>query len=345
VPRSFRLWGKKRGDRQTGSRFLGGVGEALIFSAMFLFASVSAIGLTTLQVMRSTPQDLYISGWGLWLRVLIIVIFLLVGGIGLVYTVLQVSSSQERRSARSSKVNKSTSGSKHSRAAAELPAVPSDVNITNSPGTQLAYRLPITRSPAWRFLLILFICLVSSSASSVLLMLAWGSFVDGSIDWLALAFLVPAVAVSITFAVRFVRDLTIYLTVGPTSIEISDHPLRPGNCYQVFLGQAGQMFVSRLRLNLVCDEEATYRQGTDVRTESTRVYEQSVLKVGNIQVRPGAPLEKIGQLPIPEAVMHSFQSESNSVRWKLLVTLKPRRWPVLERSFSVVIVPQDGKPE
>lgn len=345
MARSFRIWEKKRGGRQTGSRILGSIGEALFFSALFLFASVSAIGLLTLQLIHSTPEHWYLTGWGLWLRILIIVSFLLVGGVGFIYTILQFGASRERRSAHAAKFDKSYGGTASVGAVANLPGVPSDANIINSPGVRLAYRLPIVEGTAWRFLLTTIICIVSSSAASVLLMLVWESLREGTVDWLAISFFIPAVAVSVASAIRFVKELTIHLTVGPTSIEISDHPLGPGNSYQICLVQVGQMSVSRLRLSLVCDEVATYREGTDVRTECSRVFEQPVLNMRNVEIRPREPLVKVVDLKIPSAAMHSFQSNSNSVRWKLLVTLKPRKWPVIERSFSIVIVPQNGKLE
>ena len=57
-----------------------------------------------------------------------------------------------------------------------------------------------------------------------------------------------------------------------------------------FVSQTGRLRLHAFSVSLVCEEEATYRQGTDVRTEKRVVCEQLVFLKRSIQVEPAAPL-------------------------------------------------------
>jgi hypothetical protein len=94
---------------------------------------------------------------------------------------------------------------------------------------------------------------------------------------------------------------------------------------------------------LVCQEEATYRQGTDIRTETRIVHEQRIFQGESIRIDPGAPLELRETLRVPEDAMHSFQSSYNAVHWTLVVKGQPESWPAFERSFPVIVHPPGGE--
>jgi len=101
--------------------------------------------------------------------------------------------------------------------------------------------------------------------------------------------------------------------------------------------------MNSLEILLVAEEKATYRQGTDTRTETQRVHEQQVFYQEAFAIRRGLPFEKQGTIEIPSEAMHSFRSEHNEVIWKLLVLGNMKRWPDYERSFHVVVYPRkDG---
>lgn len=337
MARRFRLWGKKRGDRRTGSRLLGNLGEATYFAALFLFGAVMGAALVTRQIARSSSEALYLTGWGLWLWIVVISLFLLIGGIGVVYSVLQVGASAERRSA----LAKRASGLdvRKTAVAKELPTVPLDANITNSPGITLKYRLPIAHSPVWRFVAATLCCVTLVGLASVLSVLAWDRYVAGESAWLMTFLAVPAVIASFWSIYYFGRQLLIYTSIGPTSVEISDHPLLPGLCYRVCVSQSGRMSMNRFELALVCKEEATYQQGTDLRTESRQVFEQQLFEQQEFTIDPSHPLEHETELAIPADAMHSFQSNSNAVHWSLVIRGDAERWPGFSRSFPIVIQP------
>ena len=92
VARSFRLWGKKRGDRRTGSRLIGSLGEAIFFGVLFLLGILALTVVATSQIIHPTPE-VYQVGFGFWLLILVLGSFVVIGSGGLVFTVLHVGAS------------------------------------------------------------------------------------------------------------------------------------------------------------------------------------------------------------------------------------------------------------
>ena len=89
----------------------------------------------------------------------------------------------------------------------------------------------------------------------------------------------------------------------------------------------------------MCEEEATYQQGTDIRIEIREAYRQLIFRREQMQVLPGMPLEIAEQVEVPLGAMHTFRSAHNAVRWKLEVSGQPSSWPVFTRTFPVIIYP------
>ena len=96
---------------------------------------------------------------------------------------------------------------------------------------------------------------------------------NGEPDWILTTFIIPFVLLGVALIVYVVRQVMIITGVGPTRLEISHHPLSPGGEYDLFLSQAGRLSMSSLAVWLACDEKASYRQGTDTRIETRRVFE------------------------------------------------------------------------
>jgi hypothetical protein len=158
-----------------------------------------------------------------------------------------------------------------------------------------------------------------------------------------LAFAAPYIVCGIWTASYIVREIWWNSRIGPTCVEISDLPLRPGHEYAIFLSQGGRVSLAALKMMLVCEEESTYSQGTDIRTETKVVYEKPVFERESISIEPGVPLEMRESLLIPPNAMHSFQSGHNLLRWKLVVSGQPSARPQFVRNFPVVVYPNvDG---
>ena len=334
----LRLWEKKRGDRRTGSRLVGGLGEALFFSVMFLLGTFSLSYLITSQVIEPTPE-LYVAGVGFWLLLIVLASFTLLGGGGLIYAVLHLGTSVERRSVLARHAAGITRINEASGPKREYPGVPCDENLTNSPGVTLAFRLPTTQSPAWRLAMATLFCVLWNGIAIVLVVLAVQFWRSGQPDWVLTVLLAPFLTIAAWSTYFLVRQMLIHTGVGPTHIEISDHPLYPGRPYEFFLSQAGKFRLHFLQVSLVCEEVATFQQGTDVREEVCRVFESPLFRSEDFDVEWGIPFEHRGELAVPHGMMHSLEAGHNAVQWKLVVSGKAKAWPLFSRSFPVVVYP------
>ena len=277
--------------------------------------------------------------WWIWPVLLIPASFVVIGIGGLVYTALHWGKSAERRAATARRVPAPELFDLPTAIDPKYPCVPDGSEITSSPGTRLAYRLPLTHSPGWTFLGLLAACLAWNGAVSVFVVMAVRSFLAGDPDWLMMLFIVPFLGVGVALVVVFARLLRHAAGIGPTLVEISDHPLLPGNGYRCFLAQSGNLTLKSIEVALICEEEAVFRQGTNVRTESREVFRQVLYAGGTAVIRPGEPLETECDLPIPAGAMHSFRAGHNQVQWKLIVHGEIVGWKGFRRSFPVVVRP------
>jgi hypothetical protein len=333
VARWFRLWEKKRGERRTGSPLLGHMGEFAYFGGLFVLGSVALALVLVPQVVEYSPFQRF-TGMGFWFVMLVFASFVIIGGAGMAYTLLATGTSAERRAALARQATDFELFREAHAAPRDHTALPSLATLTDSPGVKLAYRLPAANWPTWRLW------------AAGLFFLAWNSVVAvlavhlvGDWSWYAAGVTLPMAAIGAWSAYYFVKQVLPAAGVGSTTIEISNHPFYPGEKYEIFLSQVGRIHVNWFEVLLVCDEEATYSQGTDVRVDSRRVYERSVFRRECFEIKPGEPLQQQCSLEIPPRAMHSFQSAHNGVLWRLVVKGDLKGWPEFERSFSIVVYP------
>lgn len=275
--------------------------------------------------------------WWMWLLALLLPGALLAfGGSGLLRAV--------RRWGRSEEAIAATAGlAPLLRTAAPAhghPAVPECDNLVNSPGTILRYRLPIESAESWTLLGLGLFAVLWNAVLVVLAVNAGIDFIGGRVPWLLMGLLLAFLAVGVAGIVLFVRGLVFSTAVGTTQLEISDHPLRPGRRYEVLLGQGGAGTFLALEMTLELEEQATFRQGTDARCERLVVWQRPVAAWRELQVSPGTRFEGATTVEVPADAMHSFASEHNAVRWRLVIRGAPARWPSFVRVFPVVVFPE-----
>ena len=278
------------------------------------------------------------SGW-LYLFLLVPLPFITIGGVGLVLALMRWGTSAERRSVLARRAAELDPFEPSTEAGPQFPNVPAEGNLTNSPGTTLAYRLPVTAAPGWMLFATLVACLVWNALVAVFLTMAVQRFRRGEPDWPLTMFVVPFTLAGIGLAIYFFRRLLATTGVGPTRMEIAKHPLHPGESCELFVSQAGRLMMNSLEVLVACDEKATYRQGTDTRTEYRRVFEDKLLEVQDFEIRQGVPFEQRFAVRIPVGGMHSFKADHNEINWKLVVRGTVDGWPGYERVFPVVVYP------
>lgn len=336
--RIFRLWEKKRGGRQTTSRWFGTFGEGVFYAAIFLFGVVSMAALITGQ-LRSPDPNFFKIGLGNWLLLLLYFSMILLGGGSFFFRVAEVGASAERRSAIAARANDLEIVQDARPGGRDFPTIPLGSNLTNSPGTRLTFRLPNMHSAAWPLVAGATSFLLSSAVVAVLAVVAIRSHASSEPHWALTLSLIPLSSVSAWTAYYLTRLMMLHTGIGPTIVEVAEHPLRPGQTYQVYLSQLGRLRLKSFAFCLTCEEEATYQQGTDIRTESLRVFNQVLLDEHDIKIEPANPFEREIEIRIPDSAMHSFQSPHNAVQWKLIVHGHAESWPPFDRSFPLVVYP------
>lgn len=279
------------------------------------------------------------QNWWAWLMFIVPVSLLVIGGAGLLYRLFQLGASAERRASIAQRAAQLELFEDRPLPADEYPYVPDSSLVTDSAGTTLAFRLPIGTSTAWMLFWLGMGCVLWNAIVSVFIAMALDGYRTGHTDWRLNVTTLFFLSCGIALLVFFLRQLVVSAGVGPTLVEVSDHPLFPGGNYKVFLSQSGQLKVRSLVLLLVCEEEATYRQGTDTRKETCRVFQRQIFRRENVEVRRGLPFEIQSDLEIPTRAMHSFKAGNNEVRWKLVVRGDVVGWSPYERAFPVVVYP------
>jgi hypothetical protein len=303
---------------------------------MFLAGALALGAVVAAYLLQVEQAEQYLGGWSFWFVVTVLGALVLIGGVGLAYTLLRTGASLERRAALAQEAASLAvpPAEVEPPAAPPLPTVPLDDDLRDSPGIALAYRLPISEQPGWRVFPFLLFCLLWNLATGVLV----ASYFAGPASPLFTGVVLGFVAIGLGSIYYLVAEIRQAAQLGPTVVEISDHPLHPGRRYEIYVSQTGRQKLSRLDVLLICEEEATFTHGTDVRTEARRVQELLIAGQANVELAPGRTFEASGWCE-PPAGMHSFQSDHNAVQWRILVrglAVEGENW---ERYFPVVVHP------
>lgn len=334
MARLFRFLEKKRGSRRTGSNLAGSVGEALFFAAIFLLG----VGVFSSLISLHDPAA-YAIGLGRWLIIMVAIAFAITGGLGLIWTVLRIGISIERRSVMAQSATEIDALSEGLPNRPEYPTIPDSEGLKNSPGIELNYRLPRTETPAWRLLAATIFTLLWNAVTCVLSVWAIRSHVAGQGDLYLTIILVPFLAIGGWSIYYLLRLIVVHTGMGPTTVEVADLPFQAGRDYRVSVWQQGHIRVFQFEICLVCEEEATYHQGTDCRTEVREVFRRVVFEQSDFLIEPSQAFQCSFLLSVPVDVMHSFQAPHNSVHWRLVVRGSAEGWPEFRRAFPLVVHP------
>jgi hypothetical protein len=141
-------------------------------------------------------------------------------------------------------------------------------------------------------------------------------------NWFLIVFLTPFVLVGLVAVLVTLYALLLWFAsrlAGRLRLELSGHPLTPGQSYDWLLAQSGGgARIQGLTMALVCNEAATYRQGTSNTTDRKEVYKLTLVE-GSADTTADPTMGHHGTLTLPLAAMPSFLSEHNVVEWKLSV--------------------------
>jgi hypothetical protein len=246
VARLFRFLEKKRGTRRTGSNLAGSVGEALFFAAIFLLG----VGAIATLISMHDPAA-YAFGLGRWLMIMVAGSFALMGGAGVIWTVLRIGISIERRSVMAQNATEIDALSEVMPPRPEYPTLPELDSLKNSPGVELSFRLPQTETPGWRLLATTFFTLGWNAVACILTVWAIQGYVGKQGDWRLLLVPIPFLGIGGWSIYYLLRLIVVHSGMGPTTVEVSDLPCYAGQEYRAAVWQQGHIRVFKFEVCLV----------------------------------------------------------------------------------------------
>jgi hypothetical protein len=332
----LRLFVKKRGQRRTGSRRLGTLAIAAID---LLLVALGAAGLYWLlaRVLLAGGEP---PGWIAWSALVIPIAPIGYGLADLAVLIWRNLASSERRAAVVQMASDwELPGISPQPDRPALPAVPPIDEVVDSPGVRLLYRLPSDAASGQMSLALAAVAVIWNSLVVGFAIEVVRQHMVGPPNWLLTWLLVPFVIAGAWTIYALVRQILLTSGTGATLLEIAEHPLYPGQRYEAFLSQTGRLHVRWLQVQLVCEERATYQQGTDTRVAMAVVHRQTVMNERKFEIPPGGAFETHFTVNVPPTAMHSFTAAHNAVSWMLVVRGRMARWPEFERRFPLYVYP------
>lgn len=165
--------------------------------------------------------------------------------------------------------------------------------------------------------------------------LAWRG--GGGWTWL---FGVPFIAIGLLMLAGGLWRTVASLKVAPPQVSVSKTELRPGERFSVVYLQRFRLpaMLQDCRIELLFRESATYRQGTDTRTDThEKVYDFFDGPAG--QFEAGAEARRDGTLQVPADAMHSFEASNNKLEWFVRVHVDVQEWPDMVELYDLTVLP------
>jgi hypothetical protein len=331
MPLRLRLFVKKRGSRRTSARWQGMLGELVLDLVLVVLGAYFVYWHLTRFILPGG------HGWWPWLVVLIPVAIALYGAADLAILLWQSATSAERRAAVARRAAEWELPGVGDRPA--LPTVPPIDAVIDSPGVELAFRLPVDAASGWVSATMAVVCVAWNTLVAIFVVEVIRSHNDGRPNWLLTWLMLPFILASVWTLIALGRQFLMTTMIGATRMEVSHHPFYPGGQYEGFLSQTGRLHVRWLQVQLICEEQAIYQQGTDTRLAAARVHRETLVSQRKFNIAYGQAFESRFSFTLPVAAMHSFATTHNAIQWALVVRGRLARWGDFERRFPVYVYP------
>lgn len=330
----LRLFVKKRGSRRTVTPWVSKVTEGLLSAGLVILGVVGIYWLTNYAVSETD-----VGRWP-WFAMLIPLALVVYGIVGIVSVLWTSAISTERRAA---VVQKATDwelpGVDEHLSRPTLPSIPPIDTVTDSAGVRLAYRLPIDAASNWVSFTMAAVCIGWNALVVVFVVQVIALHIQGNPNWLLTWLMVPLVLAGVWTLGTIARQLFLNAAMGATLVEVSQHPFYPGGTFHGFVSQTGKVHVRWMQIQLICEEQAIYPQGTDTRRAIERVFRKTLFSQRKFEIVRQQAFESTFDITLPETAMHSFVSPHNAVIWSLVVCGRLGGWGDFERRFPVYVYP------
>jgi hypothetical protein len=190
-------------------------------------------------------------------------------------------------------------------------------------------------SPKGKLIGITAFSLVWNGIVSVFVWQAVQSWQQGEPEWGLTLFMIPFVLVGLGSVVAVVYYFLALFNPRPM-LTISSASVELGGTLDLQWQMFGRAhLIERLRIYLEGREEARYRRGTRTYTDrNTFATVEIVDTPSHSQVFAGQT-----RFTIPRDTMHSFTSSNNKIIWMLHLSGDIKRWPNIKEEFEIVIRP------
>lgn len=290
----------------------------------------------------SKPERVMLSvrrRWWPWLVLSIPLSLVILGGLGLANTVVSSQSSAERRSvllARGANLPRLETTALRPTTASGLPPLEAD---DESPGTERTHRLAADGAEGWRVAGMATLCLVWNVLVALFAYQIGVGYLSAGVRIGVAALLAgPLALIGWRMTLSTWRDAR-GGSGGTTRVEIDQHPILLGRSVTATLVQSGPLRLRSLEVALVCEEIATFRQGTDTRTAMAEVSRRPLLSKRRVEVGPDEPVSYDFEVSAPVEGPHSFLSPNNEVRWSLEVLITTPGRDNVKRRFPLCFYP------
>ncbi len=193
-------------------------------------------------------------------------------------------------------------------------------------------------SPVVKFLGAVLIAAFWNGIVSVFLVEVVAGFRQGNPRWGMTLFMTPFVLIGIGLIALIVYQFLAIFNPRPR-LELSSASIPLGGAAELSWRLFGRVSrIGQFAVTLRGSEEATYRRGTDTRTDRSTFYEMELYKTSS-------PAEMAsGQVGIilPQETMHSFEADHNKIVWNLEVYGDIPRWPDVKESFKITVAQAAG---
>ncbi|MBZ5536921.1 MAG: DUF3592 domain-containing protein [Acidobacteriia bacterium] len=264
---------------------------------------------------RGITSDLYLGLFPL--------AFLLIGGVGLTYTIRNMQ--KKRASSQASWLPSSAlSRSQTLSASSPLSMASSSMPLTLKPQT----------SPTAKLLGIIVFSAFWNGIISVFISQALKTWRAGFPDWFLTLFMVPFVLVGLGTVVGVGYFLLALFNPRPKLI-VSPGAIRLGGSAQLEWEVSGRVDrIRRFCIYLEGREKATYRSG-----KSTRTDEEAFARIEAIDTQTrGYMNHGTARIMIPSDTLPSFEGDHNKIVWVLCVRGDIERWPDLNEEFPIAVL-------
>jgi hypothetical protein len=194
-------------------------------------------------------------------------------------------------------------------------------------------KLRASDNPVGRFVLALLLTVGVNTIVPLVLIAIWKS--PGRIDICVTAFAIPFVAVGAVLIVWTFYQFVALFNPRPT-LTIDRGAIALGESAHLKWSFSGRYDrIGRLRISLEGREEATYRRGTNTRTDHHVFYR---VLLGDV-TRPMDIAVGKAMMTIPAGTMHTLSAPNNAIVWSLKLHGEIDGRPDIKEEFPIVVPP------